>query len=99
MATKVTKRAKKTVRRIKLNVIKQNVGIDISKDDFKVCIYQLFEDQSQKIKSSRTFKNKLSGFTSFLEWLHQKMNKGIEKRATIEATGVYFMKSAGSNVK
>lgn len=90
MATNRAKKTKGKSKGVKLQIIQQNAGIDISKEDFKACIYQKLEDQSSKIKASRTFKNTLSGFTAFLEWLYKKMATDIEKRVTIEATGVYY---------
>lgn len=71
-------------------VIKQNVGNDISKDDFKVCFYQLFSDQKRRIKGSKTFKNTLSGFSAFIKWVEKNRVKDVEVRLTIEATGVYY---------
>ena len=55
----MSQQAKQSVK-----IIKQNVGIDISKDDFKVSFWQLKSDQSTRIKGTRTFKNNLSGFNN-----------------------------------
>lgn len=88
--SKKGKTTKKTAKKLKLRVIKQNIGVDIAKDDFKVCVQQLFENQQRKIKGSRTFNNTPSGWSAFLEWLHKKMEDGLEKRVTVEATGVYY---------
>lgn len=74
----------------KIKVLKQNVGVDISKDDFKVCFYQLSEDQRQCIKGTRTFKNTLKGFNAFLKWVQKRQIEGIQLRITLEATGVYY---------
>jgi len=75
---------------MKTSVIKQNVGNDISKDDFKVCFYQLKSDQKRKIQGSRTFKNNLSGFAAFVKWVEKKRDNKVEVRITLEATGVYY---------
>lgn len=75
---------------MKAKVIKQNVGNDISKDDFKVCFYQLLETQNKRIKGTRTFKNTLTGFTKFLKWVEKSRAKDVEVRITLEATGVYY---------
>lgn len=74
----------------KLNVIRQNVGVDISKDDYKICFYQLFDNQKQSVKGSRTFKNKLSAFYDFVKWVEKRRVPNISVRITVEATGVYY---------
>lgn len=78
--------AKKT----SVKVIKQNVGVDISKDDFKVCFYCLDQNGRKFIKGSRTFKNTLAGFTDFMKWIEKKRIESLTVRITIEATGVYY---------
>jgi len=80
---------------MKRQVIKQNVGVDISKDDYKVSFYQLLIDlkknqQQQRIKGSRTFKNTLAGFKDFLNWIEKHRDKNVKVRITMEATGVYY---------
>jgi len=75
---------------MKFRVIKQNVGVDISKDDFKACFYQLSIDQSKRIKGSKTFKNTKAGFAAFLKWVEKHRAKDVEVRITMEATGVYY---------
>lgn len=74
----------------KARVIKQNVGVDISKDDFKVCFYHLDTNGRRFIKGSRTFKNFLAGFVDFMKWVEKKRKTDIEVRVTLEATGVYY---------
>lgn len=72
-----------------VQVIKQNIGVDISKDDFKVCFYQLDQNNRKIIKGSRTFKNTLAGFSGFMNWIEKKRTTDLEIRITLEATGVY----------
>ena len=74
----------------KRQVVKQNVGIDISKDDFKICFYHQYEDFKQSIKGTRTFKNTLTAFCEFLKWVEKRRSTGLEVRITLEATGVYY---------
>lgn len=71
-------------------VIKQNVGVDISKDDFKVCFYQLKSDHHHRIKASRTFKNTLVGFKGFVQWVAKHAASDLLVHITIEATGIYY---------
>ena len=79
---------------MKKQLIKQNVGADISKDDFKVCFYQLLllkqTTQKQRVKSSRSFKNTLAGFKAFLEWINKHRDATKIMHITLEATGVYY---------
>ncbi|MDR3268436.1 MAG: transposase [Tannerella sp.] len=75
---------------IKKTVMKQNVGIDVSKDDFKVSFAVLTEELSIAVKGSRTFPNTAKGFESFEAWAGNKMLSGMELHFTMEATGVYY---------
>lgn len=77
-------------KKTSIKVIKQNVGVDISKDDFKVCFYCLDQNGRKFIKGSRTFKNTLAGFVEFMKWIEKKRADSITVRITIEATGVYY---------
>ncbi|MDR0812064.1 MAG: IS110 family transposase [Paludibacter sp.] len=70
-------------------IIKQNVGIDVSKDDFKVCVSVLTASHQVKIRGSRTFNNDLRGFKAFLEWTQDKCDLQQSVNFTLEATGVY----------
>lgn len=63
---------------MKTSVIKQNVGLDISKDDFKVNLRLLKSDQSLAIKGSRAFKNTLSGFKEFIKWVDKRADTKVE---------------------
>lgn len=76
-------------KKTKCKVIKQNVGVDSSKDDFKVCFYYLDQNGRKFIKGSRTFKNTLAGFMAFMKWIEKKRIAELEVRITLEATGVY----------
>ena len=76
---------KKTQRK----VIKQNVGVDAAKDDFKVCFYHMDQTGHKFIKGSRTFKNNLAGFVAFMKWIEKKRITDLAVRITVEATGVY----------
>lgn len=77
-------------KKTSVKVIKQNVGVDISKDDFKVCFYCLDQNGRKFVKGSRTFKNTLVGFIAFMKWIEKKRIDSLTVRITIEATGVYY---------
>lgn len=72
-----------------MKIIKQNVGVDLAKKNFKVSYQQQLENGKLRIKGSKTFANTLSGIKAFVEWVlrHNKTNQAI--RVTMEATGVY----------
>lgn len=78
------------IQKNQVKVIKQNVGVDISKDDFKVCFYHLDSNGKKYIKGTRTFKNTLAGFLAFVKWIEKKRIAEIQVRITLEATGVYY---------
>mgnify|MGYP000253120857 CR=1 FL=1 len=78
------------VKKLSVKVIKQNVGADISKDDFKVCFYCLDQNGRKFIKGTRTFKNTLAGFLAFEKWIEKKRINSLPVRITMEATGVYY---------
>lgn len=71
-------------------IIRQNVGIDISKDNISVAIAQKKLDQSVTFVSSKTFDNKLSGFEKMNRWIQQCTDTSLEVHYTMEATGVYY---------
>ncbi len=68
---------------------KYSIGIDISKGDFKACFVLISNDQSIKIKGSRTFPNTLKGFESFKEWYTKYQKEIIPTVFVLEATGSY----------
>ena len=70
--------------------IKQNVGIDIAKDDFKVNFSVLTPGLNIVVKGSRTFDNNQKGFDSFHSWAEGKRSQKLESHFTMEATGVYY---------
>lgn len=70
--------------------LKYAVGIDISKDDFKVCISVINEAFQVKVIASSTFKNTAGGIKQFMDWVkkHHKETE-IPLFYLMEATGVY----------
>jgi len=72
------------------DIIKQNVGIDISKDNFKVCFSVMYCNLRVKVLGSRTFANNYKGFNDFLLWTQSKRKSSEAVYFTLEATGVYY---------
>ena len=75
----------------KQHVMKQVVGIDISKDSFYACYKIKNQDGSISIKGTQSFKNTRVGMKAFLLWC-AKRDKTPDCPAihVMEATGVYY---------
>ena len=70
--------------------IKLIVGVDISKDDFHVCIKERAIDNSVRIKGSTKFANTGKGFIELLEWVSKRINTDCTVHYIMEATGSYY---------
>lgn len=66
-------------------------GVDISKDDFSVCIlsYNL-KNQNHQIIARKVFSNRLAGYKACLNWLNKHIQQPGSVRLVMEATGVYY---------
>jgi transposase len=71
-------------------IIRQNVGIDVAKDDFKVCLSVMNEGGRISVCGSRTFANTYKGFREFYEWSEHRRETSETMHITMEATGVYY---------
>jgi transposase len=74
---------------MKDSIIKEQVGIDIAKDDFKACYAVKYSDGHITVRGSRSFANRQQGFTAFQAWV---VAKGLMTGAvyfTMEATDMY----------
>lgn len=70
--------------------IKQNVGIDVSKETLAVCLVTMYENHSVEVKWYKTFANNQKGFNQLLDCISSKRNLEIPLCFTMEATGVYY---------
>ena len=75
---------------MKKEIIKQNVGVDVSKDDLKVALSILTDDYRIVVRSTRTFANTMQGFIKLHDWVILKTDPELAVRFTMEATGVYY---------
>jgi len=75
---------------MKLEIIKQNVGVDVAKDDFKVAFSNLTIDYRVVVRATRTFSNTAAGFKRLQEWVNSKKHPTLSVHFTMEATGVYY---------
>jgi transposase len=71
-------------------IIKQNVGVDVSKDDFKVALSYLTYEHRIVVRCTRTFANTMQGFKQLQEWVNLKEHPQADIHFTMEATGVYY---------
>ncbi len=72
-----------------MKVVKQNVGIDVSKKELAVCLIFFLENLSIAIKGTRKFSNNKSGFKFMFEWVGRKKDTSLPLHFTMEPTGVY----------
>jgi transposase len=75
---------------MKKEIIKQNVGVDVSKDEIEVALSNLTGDYRVVVCSSRTFSNTRKGFQELQKWLNGKTQPALPVHFTMEATGVYY---------
>ncbi|MFK7951794.1 MAG: transposase, partial [Ekhidna sp.] len=85
-------------------IIRQSVGIDIAKDDFKVCYGCVNDKMEQRIISEASFDNSPEGMDSLVLWLSEVLVSPNDLQVIMEATGVYhealchFLYDQGFNV-
>ena len=76
---------------IVFNAVKYGVGIDMGKDEFYVCLSAIDAHQHIKIRATRKFDNKPSGFAELSKWVdHHAKEHGLPIHYLMEATGVYY---------
>lgn len=71
------------------NIIKQGVGIDISKSTFTACLCTRFASGQTLQSCVEEFTNNKSGFNQLLKWVSKLANKKYPVYYAMEATGVY----------
>lgn len=73
-----------------MKLIKQNVGVDISKKTFDATFVNLYEGQEVKTKEHKKFDNSKDGIVRFSKWCSGLRDKDLDLHITMEATGVYY---------
>jgi len=73
-----------------LQILKQNMGIDLSMDDFKANLVVLNHKHESQSLGHKTFRNSIAGIEEFLSWVEKKADPAVELEFTMEATGVYY---------
>jgi transposase len=85
-------------------IIRQSVGVDMAKDDFKVCYGCVNSKMDQRIISEASFENNPNGMDSMILWLSEVIVSFDDLYVIMEATGVYhealchFLYDQGFNV-
>jgi len=74
---------------MKLNIIRHSLGIDIAKDDFKVCYGSINTSMEQQYIAESTFENSLKGMDSLILWLSEVLIDPDDLYVIMESTGVY----------
>jgi transposase len=89
-APKSGKKAVKTQVR-KAIVVKQCLGIDVSKDRLQICFRNRFSDNTMVIKAQKSVKNDQSGWKAMHETIKKNIKTDVEQGFVVvaEATGVY----------
>lgn len=75
---------------MKVEVIKQNVGIDVSKDHIDLAFSHLTADFRVVVVCTRKFSNTTKGFKQLQDWVNDKKHANTAVHFTMEATGVYY---------
>lgn len=71
-------------------ILKQSVGLDVSKDSVAACFSQREPDKPFRILSSRTFPSSANGFHQMEQWVGKQRCDGAALHLLMEATGVYY---------
>ena len=72
-----------------MKILKQSVGIDVSKSDFKVCLGQLDEQLSVAFSFQKAYDNNPKGVALFLKEVCPHFTTQVKVQFILEASGVY----------
>lgn len=71
-------------------ILKQSIGIDISKDNVAACFSQQEVGKPFRILSSKTFTSTPIGLRRMDEWIKRYRHEAVPLHLMMEATGVYY---------
>ena len=71
-------------------LIRQCVGIDISKASFTACVCSRFSSGEEKLTEVIDFKNQKTGFNQLVKWSRRITSPSVEMVFVMEATGIYY---------
>ena len=69
--------------------LKQSIGIDVSKDDFKSCIGTIDESLSTSFEKPMTIVNSPKEIKAYIKQVSKAIDKSVGTQFIMEATGVY----------
>jgi len=72
-----------------MKVLKQSIGIDVSKDTFSCCFGCKDDSSNEHFSKPKSFENSPDGFDEFMNWVNEQ-SCSIETWYVMEATGVYY---------
>ncbi|MEQ8907648.1 MAG: IS110 family transposase [Vicingaceae bacterium] len=75
-------------------ILKQSVGIDVSKDSLSICLCTLLSDLSRSYDYLEDQPNNINGFKRICSWLNKHQGEGVHLVVLLEATGVYHERLA-----
>lgn len=75
-------------------ILKQSVGLDVSKDSIAACFCQCETAVPLRVLSNHTFNTTAKGYSQLLVWIDKYRNKDVTLLAVMEATGAYYEDSA-----
>ncbi len=77
-------------------ILKQAVGIDISKATFSACVCKVDETQHCEYSKVLSFPNDKKGFSEMMKWVKTQSSKAnnVQTVFIMEATGVYYEDAA-----
>jgi len=70
-------------------VIRQCVGIDVSKDTLDAALGYLHEDFKVEVYATSQFENNVKGFKQLMGWMKKLKHRDFPCQVVVEATGVY----------
>lgn len=73
-----------------MSIVKQSIGIDISKDTFTACACFRHSDESLSFTEIKNFNNDPTGFNQLLRWVKSCTQPTVDLVFLMEATGVYY---------
>ena len=75
-----------------MTILKQIVGVDISKDTFNARFGTIDTAQDSVLSSDKSFKNQFSGFKQLLTWVKKSIvSTDVPLVFVMEATGVSYV--------
>ena len=71
-------------------LVRQCVGIDISKESFTACVCSYFYSGEEQLTEVVEFKNQKTGFNQLVKWSRKITSASVPVGFVMEATGVYY---------